>query len=74
MEEILYRLDERTERVDEHLDRLERNVRRNSKDIGKLKKTTDRNTRDISYGKGVLGFVVAAVTSIMAKLAGLVTF
>lgn len=71
MEEILYRLDERTKRVDDHLTRLERSVKENEKDLRELNQLTDRNSRDINYGKAIIGGLVAAMTAITTRIIGL---
>lgn len=70
-EEILYRLDERTKRVDENLDRLDDRVTENSAQIDSLETTSDRNRRDIQYGKAIIGFLSMVVSSVTAKVVGL---
>jgi hypothetical protein len=57
MEEILYRLDERTKRVDDKLNRLDRETTKNSKDIDELQDVTRRNAT-------VLGGVATAVSGV----------
>lgn len=65
-EEILYRLDERTERVDAHLKRLEKEVAENSKDIDDLQSSVDKNTT-------IIGGVGTAVTGVLIWFADKVT-
>jgi hypothetical protein len=57
-DEILYRLDERTERVDEHLNRLEKNVAQNEASIDNIQSKVDRNTTIL----GGVGTIFTAVS------------
>lgn len=71
-DEILYRLDERTERVDNHLNRLDDIVRENEREIESIKQTSRDNRRDIDYGKALIGFFSAILTAISAKIFGVI--
>lgn len=71
-EEILYRLDERTKRVDNHLARLDNRVSENEDELKELKSQTNRNSRDISYGKGLIGAIGTATFTIVMKLLGFI--
>lgn len=70
-EEILYRLDERTKRVDEHLNRLDERVAENSEKLANHDDRIQSNTADVKTGKGLLAFIAAAISGIVAKLAGM---
>lgn len=75
-DEILYRLDERTKRVDDHLKRLDERV---SEVESELEKQDHRITQNESMlgtidraVKFVLSTIVASVGAVMAKIAGLI--
>lgn len=69
-EEILYRLDERTERVDQNLDRLDDKVRKNEQEIRKIDNETKRNSQHLHTAGRVLGFLSASVAAVAAKVLG----
>lgn len=73
-DEILYRLDERTERIENELTRrvekLEQNVGENRGRINAVENDTLKNSEDISKGKAVLGALVAGFTTVLAKVGG----
>jgi chaperonin cofactor prefoldin len=69
-EEILYRLDERTKRVDNHLARLDNRVSENEDELRDLKSKTTKNTRDINYGKGLIGAIGTTTLALAMKVVG----
>jgi hypothetical protein len=69
-EEILYRLDERTERVDENLDRLDDKVRKNEQEIHRIDNDTKRNSQHLHTAGRVIGFLSASVAALIAKVLG----
>jgi uncharacterized coiled-coil protein SlyX len=73
-ERILYRLDARTKRVDERLDELNERVSQNEQELDSLEATAGQNQQDIMYGKGVLAFIVSAITAFGVRLMGLINF
>lgn len=72
IEEILYRLDERTKRVDENLDRIDRLARQNRKRMQELNLKVQSNEEDIKRGKGALAIIGTAMSGVLAKIAGLI--
>lgn len=70
-DEILVRLDERTERVDEHLRRLQEDVDENESDIDELQENVASNKTDIRNGKGLLAVLGTILSAMFAKLTGL---
>lgn len=74
-EELLYRLDERTERIEqEHMRRLkevERDVAKNQAATESNEKRIQRNETHVKYMTGGISTLVGAV---IAKLAGLLQF
>lgn len=76
MEEILYRLDERTKRVDEHLDRLDRQVRENrqtNQDHEERITDNEHTLGTMSRGlKGLAGAVMALFSGAGATFMGFI--
>jgi t-SNARE complex subunit (syntaxin) len=69
-DEILYRLDERTKRVDEHLNRLDERVEENEQTIDNIDSRLSDAEKDVNTAKGVLAFLSAGVSAIIAKVLG----
>lgn len=74
-EEVLYRLDERTKRVDEHLTRLDDRIQKNRENLQNHDKRIDDNEASLwAVGKvvqGIGGALLALFSGLGAKLAGL---
>lgn len=71
-DEILYRLDTRTESVDRRLGRMEKQIQQNQEELQGLDSRITRNEKDIRTGKGLLGILGTAISAITAKLVGLI--
>lgn len=75
-EEILYRLDERTKRVDDHLNRLDRRVAENEREIEDHDERISQNEDSVNTARKAVGGLGAALTAgaggTIAKLAGLI--
>lgn len=69
-DEILYRLDTRTKRVDNHLNRLDERVENVENDVDKLENIARSNKQDINAGKGIIGALAAALTAAVGKVFG----
>lgn len=74
-DEILYRLDERTERVDEHLSRLERRIGAVENVADDAYDLADKNERQLGaftkVAVGVGTFLTGLVSAISAKITGI---
>jgi predicted nucleic acid-binding Zn-ribbon protein len=70
-EEILYRIDERTEQIRDEIKRVEDRQKKQKKKIDDLESQTQKNTSDIKVGKALLGAIGTAVTAVLAKVGGI---
>lgn len=74
-DEILYRLDERTERVDRHLKRLDRRVTAVENDVDDTRQIAQDNRDQLNLAsKALIGFgtfFTAVVSAVTARLTGL---
>jgi uncharacterized protein YlxW (UPF0749 family) len=71
-DEILYRLDERTERVDETMNRLENRVAQNEDRISKVEDRVNSNTQYLHTAKGLLAALGTGLMAVIAKVLGLI--
>lgn len=75
-EEILYRLDERTKRVDDHLNRLDRRLAEAEEELDHLDERVDENRNTLTIltkGAASIGTIITAgISGIFAKLFGLI--
>ena len=69
-DEILYRIDERTEQIRDEIRRVEARQKKQKKKIDNLESQTQKNTSDIKVGKALLGAIGTAVTAVLAKVGG----
>lgn len=69
-DEILYRIDERTEQIRDEIQRVEANQKKQKKKIDDLESQTQKNTSDIKVGKALLGAIGTAFTAALAKIGG----
>lgn len=67
-DEILYRLDERTKKVDDHLERLDQRVAENEERIDELTTTVNKNSGNIKVAKRALAVLASAATAIAARV------
>lgn len=75
-DEILWRLDERTKRVDDHLERLDRRVAEAENELDEHDNRIQVNEEQLSLiakaGGGTLAFLTTTISAIAAKLAGII--
>lgn len=69
--EILYRLDERTEKIEQSNRRIEKRLNRHEKEIRANQRRTQSNDEKIKVG-GFLG--ATGITAIVTKAAGVLPF
>lgn len=73
-DEILWRLDERTKKVDDHLERLDQRVEENEKQLDKHNNRITDNEATLETvtkaGGGLIGFIVTTVSGILAHIGG----
>jgi chaperonin cofactor prefoldin len=70
-DEVLIRIDERTERIEDRINRHEQRIETNESEIDNLKSDTQKNTSDIKVAKTLLGALGAMFTAISARVMGL---
>ena len=70
-EEILYRIDERTEKIQQDISRVEMKQRKQDKKIDDLEAKTQKNTTNIKVGKAIMGVIGTAVAGVFAKIGGI---
>ena len=68
-DELLYRLDERTERVDMHLRRIDERVEENSESIDRLEDIVSDHEDELNLAKKALAGIAGLVSAIAAKVA-----
>lgn len=69
-DEILYRIDERTEQIAERLERHEQIQTRHARHIDELQSNTQKNTSDIAVGKAIISGITAMIVALTARVAG----
>jgi chaperonin cofactor prefoldin len=70
-DEVLIRIDERTERIEDRIDRHEQRLESNESDIDGLKSDTQKNTSDIKIAKTLLGALGTLFAAVSARVMGL---
>lgn len=70
-EELLYRVDERTERMEDELMRrlndVEKEVAETRGRLNAVEEKTTSNTKDVKNIKAVIGAIAAGITTVAAK-------
>lgn len=69
-DEVLIRLDERTERIDANLDQMDDRIVENRERIGKLDDRVQANEQDLSVAKKAIGGLMALLAGAVGKLLG----
>lgn len=73
-DEILWRVDERTKRIDDHLENIDGRVQENGEDINEVQKDVQKNENDINTikaaGGGIFTLLTAGLSGALAKLGG----
>jgi len=73
-DEILIRIDERTERIEDRIDRHEERIESLETEVDNVQSDTQKNASDITVAKTVLGGLATLAAGAMAKLVGLIKF